>query len=212
MARWSRWAGTVVVAGILLYPVSVVLAQPHPAQQPRRKHRRKKAPPKKAPAPAAPVISDGPMANDKTGSPARPVDVLTVSGPEGSRLVPLWRIGPADYSGAQSVDLLFATYGTTPEVVQAEFRVGTCTFKLASPIPLKDNSALTLVRDKPCVDKSSTSAQFWIVAKGEGRIAWWTWEMPATADARYRGLTLTSPAAKTTPRSMVRGQLFSKPR
>lgn len=198
MRSWSRFAGTTLMAGALLAPIGVAPVQR--ATKPR------------APAQRTPAPVDRPMANDKTGAPARPVDVLTVTGPEATRLIPLWRIGPGDYSGAEYVDLLLATYGTRPEMLKAEFRIGTCVFRLSAPVTLKDNAALTLARERPCTDKSSSSAQFWVVARGEGRIAWWTWEMPATAAVRYQGLTMTSPEAKSATRSIVRGQLRSKPR
>ena len=188
MKLWSRMAETTLMAAALLGPIGL------------------------APVQRAAARADRPMANDRTGAPARPVDVLSVAGPEATRLVPLWRIGPGDYSGADYVDLLLATYGTHPEVLKAEFRIGTCVFRLAAPVTLEDNSPLTLARERPCNDKSSSSAQFWVVARGEGRIAWWTWEMPATAAARYQGLTMTSPEAKSATRSIVRGQLRSKPR
>ena len=95
-------------------------------------------------------------------------------------------------------------------MLKAEFRIGTCVFRLAAPVTLQDNGFLTLARERPCKDKSSTSAQFWVVGRGTGRIAWWTWEMPATTAARYQGLTMTSPDAKSSTRSIVRGQLRSR--
>ncbi len=164
----------------------------------------------RAPAPRTAAPVDRPMADDKTGAQARPVDVLTVTGPEATRLVPLWRIGPGDYSNAQFVDLLLATYGTHPEVLKAEFRIGTCVFRLPAPVTLQDNAPILLTRERTCRDKSSTSAELLVVARGQGRIAWWTWEMPATAAVKYQGLTMTSPDAKGKTRSIVRGQLYSK--
>ena len=192
MRLWTRIAGTTVVAGALLCPAGVAAVQKAPGKT------------------RAPASADRPMANDKTGAPALPVDVLSVSGPEASRLVPLWRVGPGDYSGFEFVDLLLATYGTHPEMLKAEFRIGTCVFRLAAPVTLQDNAPVTLVRDQPCRDRSSSSAQFWVVARGEGRIAWWTWQMPARNAVQYQGLTMTSPDAKSATRSIVRGRLYSK--
>ena len=203
MMRAWRIAGTVLVAGTLLIPIGLVAEQSKSGQ----KGSAQKGSTQRAPAPV-----DRPLANDRTGVPARPVDVLTVTGPEASRLVPLWRIGPGDYSGAEYVDLLFATYKTRPEIVRAEFRVGTCVFRLAAPVTLEDNSNLTLAREKPCRDRSSNSAELLVVARGNGRIAWWTWEMPTTAAVMYQGLTMTAPDAKGKTRSIVRGRLYSKPR
>ena len=71
MKSWSRMAGTTLMAGALVMPAL------------------QRAPAKKGAVQKPPVSAVRPMANDRTGATARPVDVLTVTGPEASRLVPL---------------------------------------------------------------------------------------------------------------------------
>src|SRR5690606_36623419 len=88
-----------------------------------------------------------------------------------------------------------------------EFRVGTCVFRLSTPSIAGNGRYLTLHRLHPCEDTSSTSAELDLAMRGDGRLGWWTWEMPETDAPQYHGLTLTAPDAGTATRSVVRGRM-----
>jgi len=146
---------------------------------------------------------DRALANDWTRAAAAPIDVLNG---QGERLVPLWRVGPGDLSPAESVDLLMATYGSTPTLTGAELLVGSCVFRLPAPLRVTDGSLVRLMRAAPCADASSSTAQFRATLGSAGRLALWTWQMPARADALHHGLSMTAPEAQAATNSVIRGR------
>jgi len=179
----ARLVGTTVLAVLLLGPLLVVLGQRVPDR-----------------------ISHS-LVNDRVTSHATPVELVTTTGPEVTRVVPLWRVGPGDVSGAESMDLLLATWATTPEITRAELRVGTCRFHLPAATIAGDGRYLTLHRLQPCEDAHSASAELELTVRGEARVGWWTWEMPVADAPEYHGLTLTAPDAGVSTRSVVRGRI-----
>jgi hypothetical protein len=146
---------------------------------------------------------DRALANDWTTADAAPIDVLNG---QGERLVPLWRVGPGDLSPAESVELLMATYGSTPTLTGAELRVGSCIFRLAAPIRVSDGARVALTRVAPCSDDSSSTAEFRATLGGAGRLALWTWQMPADRGASHDGLSMTAPEAQSATNSVIRGR------
>jgi len=152
---------------------------------------------------------DRALANDWTTAAAAPIDVLNG---QGERLVPLWRVGPGDLSPAESVDLLMATYGSTPTLTSAELRVGSCIFRLAAPIRVSDGAFVALTRMAPCADASSSTAEFTATLGSAGRLALWTWQMPADRGASHFGLSMTAPEARSATNSVIRGRYgYSRP-
>jgi hypothetical protein len=150
---------------------------------------------------------DRALANDRTGVASHPVDLVHLSGDTtDTRVVPLWRVGPGDLSGADTLQLLLATYATAPQLQGAEFRVGSCLFLLAAPMTVRDDTEVVLHRQGPCVDDNATTALLTIEAHGPGRLAWWTWEMPAKDNTEWHGLTMTAPEHPGPTRSVVRGR------
>ena len=148
---------------------------------------------------------DHALASAAAGAVAALVDVGW-AGSIDERLMPLWRIGPGDLSAATTIDLLAGTYGTTPTVTRAELRIGSCAFQLAAPREVRDGGVISLTRVALCSDPSSTSAELRIALGGEGRLALWTWQMPAGSDPAHQGLTLTDPAAGAAFNSVIRGR------
>jgi len=146
---------------------------------------------------------DRALATDWTTAAAAPIDLLNG---QGERLVPLWRVGPGDLSPAESVDLLMATYGSTPTLTAAELRVGSCVFRLAAPQRVRDGALVALTRVAPCADASSSTAEFRATLGSAGRLALWTWQMPAGADASHHGLSMTAPEAQSATNSVIRGR------
>lgn len=146
---------------------------------------------------------DRALANDWTTAAAAPIDVLNG---QGERLVPLWRVGPGDLSPAESVDLLMATYGSTPTLTGAELRVGSCIFRLAAPLRVSDGALVALTRVAPCADASSSTAEFTATLGSAGRLALWTWQVPADRGASHHGLSMTAPEAQSATNSVIRGR------
>lgn len=154
----------------------------------------------------APDIADRPLSNDRLGLPTEPRGLLFSNGGVSARTVPLWRVGSDSLDASAFVDLLAGTAGTTPTVVGAELRIGTCVFRLPATTTLRDGETLRLARVQPCDDSQSAIGELAVSVRDTGAVQLWAWAMPADDEPVHGGLSLSPP---DTPRLrwILRGRL-----
>lgn len=189
-ARWQdggmellkRAVGPILVATVLVAPVFAYLLTP------------------------APDLEDDPLAQGRAGSPLEARGLLFSNGDLSTRVLPLWPIAGHGLASAERVDLPVATDSTTPTVVGAELRLGSCVFRLVRSGVVRDGDSLHLQRQAPCTDDHSTSGELAVSIRGPGALFLWASQTSATDASGSAGLSLNGPDS-TGQLWMLRGRI-----